>query len=131
MEWLRKLSDAIAYIEQNLDAEISYEEAAVSHAAHPIIFKECFPMSPAYRCQIISEDEECRRLPSICSAVMPGCWMLPSSMAIPHQPHLTEPFKRFTVSLRQPQKISAKHCMHIRRYSFLSISQEEVLWPII
>ena len=28
MEWLRKLSDAIAYIEQNLDAEISYEEAA-------------------------------------------------------------------------------------------------------
>lgn len=28
MEWLRKLSNAIDYIENNLDGEISYEEAA-------------------------------------------------------------------------------------------------------
>lgn len=28
MEWLKKLSDAIDYIEKNLDGEISYEEAA-------------------------------------------------------------------------------------------------------
>ena len=131
MEWLRKLSDAIAYIEQNLDAEISYEEAARIACCSPYYFQRMFSYVAGISLSDISEDEECRRLPSICSAVMPGCWMLPSSMAIPHQPHLTEPFKRFTVSLRQPQKISAKHCMHIRRYSFLSISQEEVLWPII
>lgn len=28
MEWLKKLSDAIDYIEKNLDGEISYEAAA-------------------------------------------------------------------------------------------------------
>lgn len=107
MEWLKKLSDAIAYIEKHLDAEISYEEAARIACCPPIIFKGCFPMSPEYRCRIISEDEECRRLPLICSAVMPKCWMSLSSMAIPHQPHLTEHFKRFTAYPRQPQKALA------------------------
>ena len=28
MEWLKKLSSAIAYIEENLDKEISYDKAA-------------------------------------------------------------------------------------------------------
>ena len=28
MEWLTKLSNAIAYIEENLDKEISYDKAA-------------------------------------------------------------------------------------------------------
>ncbi|MFV0394370.1 MAG: AraC family transcriptional regulator, partial [Coprobacillaceae bacterium] len=28
MEWLKKLSGAITYIEENLDADISYDEAA-------------------------------------------------------------------------------------------------------
>ena len=29
MEWLKKLSDAIDYIESNLDSDLSYEEAAL------------------------------------------------------------------------------------------------------
>ena len=42
MEWLRKLSDAIAYIEQNLDAEISYEEAARIACCSPYYFQRMF-----------------------------------------------------------------------------------------
>ena len=131
MEWLRKLSDAIAYIEQNLDAEISYEEAARIACCSPYYFQRMF----SYVAGISLSDYIRRRRMSQAAFDLRRCDArvldVASSMAIPHQPHLTEPFKRFTVSLRQPQKISAKHCMHIRRYSFLSISQEEVLWPII
>ena len=42
MEWLRKLSDAIAYIEQNLDAEISYEEVARIACCSPYYFQRMF-----------------------------------------------------------------------------------------
>ena len=42
MEWLKKLSDAIAYIEQNLDAEISYEEAARIACCSPYYFQRMF-----------------------------------------------------------------------------------------
>ena len=125
MEWLRKLSDAIAYIEQNLDAEISYEEAARIACCSPYYFQRMF----SYVAGISLSDYIRRRRMSQAAFDLQRCDA--RVLAIPHQPHLTEPFKRFTVSLRQPQRISAKHCMHIRQYSFLSISQEEVLWPII
>ena len=32
MEWLRQLSRAIDYIEENLEGEISYDEAELGHA---------------------------------------------------------------------------------------------------
>ena len=127
---VKKLCDAIAYIEQNLDAEISYESSPY-HAA-PLLFSKNFPMSPNIS---LSDYIRRRRRMSQAAFDLQRCDArvldVAPPVAIPHQPHLTEPFKRFTVSLRQPQRISAKHCMHIRQYSFLSISQEEVLWPII
>lgn len=42
MEWLKKLSDAIAYIEKHLDAEISYEEAARIACCSPYYFQRMF-----------------------------------------------------------------------------------------
>ena len=107
MEWLKKLSDAIAYIEKHLDAEISYEEAARIACCSPYYFQRMF----SYVAGISLSDYIRRRRMSqaafICSAVMPKCWMSLSSMAIPHQPHLTEHFKRFTAYPRQPQKALA------------------------
>ncbi len=42
MEWLKKLSDAIAYIEENLDAEISCEEAARIACCSTYYFQRMF-----------------------------------------------------------------------------------------
>ena len=123
MEWLRKLSDAIAYIEQNLDAEISYEEAARIACCSPYYFQRMF----SYVAGISLSDYIRRRRMSQAAFDLQRCDARVLDVALKYG----YTFKRFTVSLRQPQKISAKHCMHIRRYSFLSISQEEVLWPII
>ena len=131
MEWLRKLSDAIAYIEQNLDAEISYEEAARIACCSPYYFQRMF----SYVAGISLSDYIRRRRMSQAAFDLQRCDAKVLDVALKYG--YTSPtafnraFQRFTVSLRQPQRISAKHCMHIRRYSFLSISQEEVLWPII
>ena len=37
MEWLKKLSAAIDYIEKNLDGDISYDEAAKTACRQPAI----------------------------------------------------------------------------------------------
>lgn len=42
MEWLRNLSSAIDYIENNLDKEISYEEAARIACCSPFYFQRLF-----------------------------------------------------------------------------------------
>ncbi len=42
MEWLKKLSSAIEYIENNLDNEISYEEAAKIACCSPYYFQRMF-----------------------------------------------------------------------------------------
>lgn len=42
MEWLKKLSDAIDYIEENLDGEISYEEAARIACCSAFYFQRMF-----------------------------------------------------------------------------------------
>lgn len=42
MEWLKKLSDAIEYIEKNLDNEISLDEAARIACCSPFYFKRMF-----------------------------------------------------------------------------------------
>ncbi len=42
MEWLKRLSSAIAYIENNLDGEISYEEAARIACCSPYYFGRMF-----------------------------------------------------------------------------------------
>lgn len=42
MEWLKKLSDAIDYIERNLDGEISYEEAARIACCSTYYFQRMF-----------------------------------------------------------------------------------------
>ena len=49
MEWLKKLSAAIDYIENNLDSDLSYEEAA-----RISIFIGYFLMSLVFRCRNIS-----------------------------------------------------------------------------
>lgn len=42
MEWLKNLSDAIAYIEEHLDDEISYERAAEIACCSPNYFQRMF-----------------------------------------------------------------------------------------
>ena len=42
MEWLKKLSDAIDYIESNLDSDLSYEEAARIACCSVLYFKRIF-----------------------------------------------------------------------------------------
>ena len=42
MEWLKKLGAAIRYIEDNLDKEISYEEAARIACCSPYYFQRIF-----------------------------------------------------------------------------------------
>lgn len=42
MEWLKKLSDAVTYIERNLDNEISLDEAARIACCSPFYFKRMF-----------------------------------------------------------------------------------------
>ena len=44
MEWLKKLGKAIDYIEDNLDKEISYDEAAHIACCSPYYFQRVFPM---------------------------------------------------------------------------------------
>ncbi len=44
MEWLKKLSDAVTYIERNLDNEISLDEAARIACCSPFYSRECFLM---------------------------------------------------------------------------------------
>ncbi len=42
MEWLTKLSNAIAYIEENLDKEISYDKAAGNSCRSTYYFQRMF-----------------------------------------------------------------------------------------
>lgn len=42
MEWLRKISAAIDYIETNLDKDLSYEEAARIACCSPYYFQRIF-----------------------------------------------------------------------------------------
>ena len=42
MEWLKKLGAAIDYIEDNLDKEISYDEAARIACCSPLLFSAYF-----------------------------------------------------------------------------------------
>ena len=56
MEWLKNLSTAIDYIEDNLDNDISYDEAA--HVVHLFIFNVFSLMCRGFRCQNISAAEE-------------------------------------------------------------------------
>lgn len=42
MEWLKKLGKAIDYIEDNLDKEISYDEAAHIACCSPYYFQRVF-----------------------------------------------------------------------------------------
>ena len=42
MEWLKKLSSAIAYIEENLDKEISYDKAAEFACCSTYYFQRMF-----------------------------------------------------------------------------------------
>lgn len=42
MEWLKKLSDAVSYVEDNLDSEISYEEAAKIACCSTYYFQRMF-----------------------------------------------------------------------------------------
>lgn len=42
MEWLKKLGKAIDYIEDNLDREISYDEAARIACCSPYYFQRVF-----------------------------------------------------------------------------------------
>ena len=42
MEWLKKLGAAVAYIENNLDGEISYDEAARIACCSPYYFQRVF-----------------------------------------------------------------------------------------
>lgn len=44
MEWLKRLGAAIDYIEENLDKEISYDEAAHKLVVQHIIFNGFFLM---------------------------------------------------------------------------------------
>ena len=136
MEWLRKLSDAIAYIEQNLDAEISYEEAARIACCSPYYFQRMF----SYVAGISLSDYIRRRRMSQAAFDLQRCDARVLDVALKYGYTSPTAFNRAfqkvhgippTAAIRQPQRISAKHCMHIRQYSFLSISQEEVLWPII
>lgn len=39
MEWLKNLSNAIDYIEKNLDGEICYEEAAKAYGNANLLFR--------------------------------------------------------------------------------------------
>jgi hypothetical protein len=48
MEWLLKLSNAIDYIETNLDNEISYDEVVKLRVVQPITSNEYLPMSQGF-----------------------------------------------------------------------------------
>ncbi len=48
MEWLKKLEAAIDYIEDNLDKEISYDEAARIACCSPYYFSVFFHMFRVY-----------------------------------------------------------------------------------
>ena len=131
MEWLRKLSDAIAYIEQNLDAEISYEEAARIAMLLTLLFSK----NVSYVAGISLSDYIRRRRMSQAAFDLQRCDARVLDVALKYGYTSPTAFNRAFQKVHgippTAAKISAKHCMHIRRYSFLSISQEEVLWPII
>ena len=62
MEWLKNLSNAIEYIEDNLDKGISYEETARIACYQPITFSVCFPMWLVFLFQSTYANAECHRL---------------------------------------------------------------------
>lgn len=58
MEWLRKLSAAIDYIENHLDGDISYDEAAKSPVVQPFTFNGFSLMWQVFHCLNISGAEK-------------------------------------------------------------------------
>ncbi|WP_347464805.1 MULTISPECIES: hypothetical protein [Clostridium] len=53
LKWLKQLSLAIQYIEDNLTKDISYDEAAKIACCSNIIFSACFPTLQVYLYQNI------------------------------------------------------------------------------
>lgn len=107
MEWLKKLSDAIAYIEKHLDAEISYEEAARIACCSPYYFQRMF----SYVAGISLSDYIRRRRMSQAAFDLQRRDARVLDVALKYgytsQTHLTEHFKKFTAYPRQPQKALA------------------------
>lgn len=58
MEWLKKLSAAIDYIEDNLDGSISYDEAAQIACCSTFYFQRIFSYVSAFPYQNIYDAEE-------------------------------------------------------------------------
>ena len=54
MEWLKKLGAAIDYIEDNLDKEISYDEAAHIACCSPYYFQRIFSRSEEHTSELQS-----------------------------------------------------------------------------
>lgn len=105
MEWLKNLSTAIDYIEDNLDNDISYDEVRRSPVVHLFIFNVFSLMCRGFRCQNISAAEEWHKRRLNCSGQMRKWLILPWSMDILPRLHLTGHFKVFTISPRLPHAI--------------------------
>ena len=48
MEWLKRINNAIDYIEHNLDSDISYDEAARIACCSTYYFQRMFSYIPEY-----------------------------------------------------------------------------------
>ncbi len=53
-DWIRKMNNAIAYIESNLDGEIDYNKAAKIACCSAYHFQRFFHLLPKFRCPNIS-----------------------------------------------------------------------------
>ena len=96
MEWLKNLSNAIEYIEDNLDKEISYEEAARIACCSTYYFQRLFsyvagiPLSEYIRRRRMSQAAfELQRQ-------IKKCWMLPLNMVTLPLHHSTGHSRVFT-----------------------------------
>ena len=65
MEWIKRMNQAVSYIEDHLTEEIRYEELAGRPAVPPIIFSGCSGTWQGFRSRNISGAGGCPWLPWI------------------------------------------------------------------
>lgn len=124
MEWLRNLSSAIDYIENNLDKEISYEEAARIACCSPFYFQRLFSYVSG-----ISLSEYIRRRKMTQAAFelqRTNAKVIDIALKYGYTSPLpsTGPFESSIISHRPLPGKKVRRCMRIRPCIFPSKSQE-------
>lgn len=131
MEWLKKLGAAIDYIEDNLDKEISYDEAACIACCSPYYFQRVF----SYVSGVSLAEYIRRRKMTQAAFELQRADSRVIDVALKYGYSSPTSFNRAFQNVHGITPTAAKlggevSCKHIRQFSLKLKSQEEALWHI-